>query len=71
MQRMRSTDLLLYFPLSFEPIFAPQEFRAMEEWNSGGGDNAVQCSIVQVFRSPLLRAFLLEPSKIGLCGGCH
>jgi len=27
---MRSTDLLLQFPLSFELIFAPQKIRALE-----------------------------------------
>jgi len=32
---MRSNDLLLYFPLSFEPIFAPQKIRALEQWRSG------------------------------------
>jgi len=32
---MRSTDLLLYFPLSLEMIFAPQKIRALEQWRSG------------------------------------
>ena len=51
----------------------------LEHWSNEGVEQWVgrqcgpkfHCSIFQVFRSPLLRAFLLELSKIGPGGGCH
>jgi len=50
---IRSTDLLLFFPLSFERIFVPQKFRAMEKWHSGWG--ATMRSNVPLFNFPGLQ----------------